>query len=81
MSSRVPAVLKEIASFLQRAKEVEQADPVIAYWCRCITLMAGKYYAAQVGIEKGTGHAEAQTFLLQLMDELEQVCCLSTNPA
>ncbi|WFD20132.1 hypothetical protein MCAP1_002376 [Malassezia caprae] len=66
MPSPVPPVLKEIAPFLQRAKEVEHADPVMAYWC--------KYYAAQLGIEKGTGHTEAQAFLLPLMDELEQVC-------
>ncbi|WFD27335.1 hypothetical protein MNAN1_002331 [Malassezia nana] len=61
----VPAVLKELASFLQRAKEVEHVDPVMTYWC--------KYYAAHIGITKGTGNAEAQTFLLSLMDELEQL--------
>jgi len=74
MPSCVPPVLKEIAPFLQRSKEVEHADPVMAYWCMFSGLTLGKYYAAQVGIEKGAGHAEAQAFLLQLMDELEQVC-------
>ena len=33
----------------------------------------GKYYAAQIGIEKSAGDAEAQSFLVQLMDELERV--------
>ena len=33
----------------------------------------GKYYAAQIGIEKSAGDAEAQSFLMQLMDELECV--------
>lgn len=33
----------------------------------------GKYYAAQIGIEKSAGGAEAQSFLMQLMDELERV--------
>ena len=33
----------------------------------------GKYYAAQIGIEKSAGDAEAQSFLMQLMDELERV--------
>ncbi|SHO78636.1 Uncharacterized protein MSYG_2983 [Malassezia sympodialis ATCC 42132] len=74
MLSSVPSVLTEIVPFLQRAKEVERVDPVIAYWC--------KYYAAQIGIEKGTGHAEAQAFLLQFMDELEQLKgTLSENEA
>ena len=33
----------------------------------------GKYYAAQIGIEKSAGDTEAQSFLMQLMDELEHV--------
>ena len=33
----------------------------------------GKYYAAQIGIEKSAGDTEAQSFLMQLRDELERV--------
>lgn len=30
----VPAELKTITPYLQRAEEVKATDPIIAYWCR-----------------------------------------------
>lgn len=29
----LPAALKDIAPYLQRANEVDKVDPVVAYWC------------------------------------------------
>jgi len=29
----LPAALKDIVPYLQRANEVEKVDPVVAYWC------------------------------------------------
>jgi len=32
-AAAVPADLKPIAAYLQRAREVKEQDPVMAYWC------------------------------------------------
>lgn len=32
-SSDVPAAIKDVAPYVQRAKEVERVDSVVAYWC------------------------------------------------
>ncbi|KAJ4485815.1 DUF605-domain-containing protein [Lentinula aciculospora] len=61
----VPPPLKSISPFLQRAAELHQKDPVIAYWCA--------YYAAQVGISLKAKDNASRTLLLQLLDVLENL--------
>ncbi|KIK70690.1 hypothetical protein GYMLUDRAFT_32731 [Collybiopsis luxurians FD-317 M1] len=60
-----PAPLKSIAPYLQRADELHQKEPIIAYWCA--------YYAAQVGISLKAKDTASRTLLLQLLDLLEKM--------
>lgn len=62
--SAVPQELKSIQSFLQRAREIETTDAIVAYYC--------KYYALQQAIALPDKSQEATQYLLGLMTELEQ---------
>ncbi|KAI0814797.1 Vta1 like-domain-containing protein [Irpex lacteus] len=59
----VPAELKPITPYLQRAEEVKATDPIIAYWCA--------YHAAQIGISLKVKEPNARTFLFNLLGTLE----------
>ncbi|KAF9270620.1 DUF605-domain-containing protein [Marasmius fiardii PR-910] len=62
----VPPALKAIAPYLQRADELYQKEPIIAYWCL--------YYATQTGIAaKVTRDLSARDFLSQLIGSLERL--------
>ncbi|KAF9074830.1 Vta1 like-domain-containing protein [Rhodocollybia butyracea] len=63
--SSVPPALKAITPYLQRADELHQKDPVIAYW--------SAYYAAQVGISLKAKDNASRTLLLNLLDVLEKL--------
>ncbi|KAI0095044.1 Vta1 like-domain-containing protein [Irpex rosettiformis] len=60
----VPAELKSVTPYLQRAEEVKSTDPIIAYWCA--------YHAAQIGISLKVKDNNARTFLFDLLDILEK---------
>ncbi|KAI8929796.1 Vta1 like-domain-containing protein [Entophlyctis helioformis] len=59
-----PEDLKFIGTYLQRAKELQTREPIVAYYCN--------YYAAKQAIEKGSTSKDSQMFLLSLLDALEQ---------
>ncbi|BGP31168.1 hypothetical protein JCM10296v2_002932 [Rhodotorula toruloides] len=61
----VPTELKPVSPYLARAHELAKAEPVISYWCT--------YYALQQGMSLRTKDAESQTFMLGLMDKLEEM--------
>ncbi|KAL0579437.1 hypothetical protein V5O48_002543 [Marasmius crinis-equi] len=62
----VPPLLKTIAPYLQRADELYQKEPIIAYWC--------VYYATQAGIAaKVTKDNASRDFLSQLIGTLERL--------
>lgn len=63
--SAVPAELKPITAFVQRAEELKASEPVVAYWCT--------YYAAQLGIAQGAKGAAARAFLGELLGTLENM--------
>lgn len=63
--STVPAVFKPIASYYKLASDNDTIDPVIGYWCRL--------YVCQKAMKIDSKSPEARTFLVALMDELEQV--------
>jgi vacuolar protein sorting-associated protein VTA1 len=62
---QVPAELKPIQPYLQRANEVKSRDPVMAYQCQL--------YAAHLSyvILENSKSAESEQFLLILLDDLE----------
>ncbi|KAJ1721085.1 hypothetical protein LPJ53_004354 [Coemansia erecta] len=57
----VPAELKHIQPYIQRAQEMSQIDPIVSYFC--------KYHAARISLTCTT--PAAQTYLTQLLDQLE----------
>ncbi|KAK7064094.1 Vta1 like-domain-containing protein [Favolaschia claudopus] len=61
----VPAPLKSIAPYLQRADELRIKEPVVAYWCM--------YYAAQVGIGLKAKDPPSRDFLFELLGNLEKL--------
>ncbi|KAH7104665.1 DUF605-domain-containing protein [Auriculariales sp. MPI-PUGE-AT-0066] len=63
--STVPPELKPIAPYIQRAKEIKHADPVMAYWCT--------YYAAKQGITLKVRSKDGRAYLVELMDTLEKM--------
>ncbi|KAG1813304.1 Vta1 like-domain-containing protein [Suillus subaureus] len=68
MSLGLPPVstgLKSIAPYLQRAEELVNQQPVVAYWCA--------YYAAQLGINLKAKDAASRTLLLNLLNALERL--------
>ncbi|KAF7307057.1 hypothetical protein MIND_00498800 [Mycena indigotica] len=60
-----PAALKTISPYLQRADELKEKEPIIAYWCT--------YYAAQVGIALKAKDATSRDFLFELLGNLEKM--------
>ncbi|EGG03939.1 uncharacterized protein MELLADRAFT_89755 [Melampsora larici-populina 98AG31] len=60
-----PLELKSIMPYLQRAREMEKVDPVITYWC--------SFHAAQTCMSVQPVEPESRTFLMKLLDYLEQV--------
>ncbi|KEP47726.1 DUF605 domain protein [Rhizoctonia solani 123E] len=60
--SQIPAELKPIAPFLQRADEMRTKDPIISFWC--------EYYAIKKGLSLKLGSG-GRPFLANLMDSLE----------
>lgn len=82
----IPAELKSITPYLQRAEEVKPTDPVISYWCTCfdglivgitslsfISMTTGAYHAAQLGISLKLKDSAARTFLFELLGLLERM--------
>ncbi|KAL4070632.1 DUF605-domain-containing protein [Scleroderma citrinum] len=68
MSLGLPPVsvgLKGIAPFLQRAEELVEREPIIAYWCA--------YYAAQLGISSKAKDSASRTLLFDLLTALERL--------
>lgn len=68
MSLGLPPVstgLKSVAPYLQRAEELVNKEPVVAYWCA--------YYAAQLGINLKAKDAASRTLLLNLLNALERL--------
>ncbi|KAK1232431.1 hypothetical protein PQX77_004461 [Marasmius sp. AFHP31] len=62
----VPPPLKVIGPYLQRAEELYQKEPVVAYWC--------VYYATQTGIAaKVTKDVASREFLSRLIGTLERL--------
>ncbi|KAH9814127.1 DUF605-domain-containing protein [Melampsora americana] len=59
-----PIELKSIIPYLQRAREMEKVDPVITYWC--------SFHAAQTCMSIQPVEPESRTFLMKLLDYLEQ---------
>ncbi|KAJ7597495.1 Vta1 like-domain-containing protein [Mycena floridula] len=55
--------LKSISPYLQRADELRQKEPIIAYW--------SAYHAAQVGISIKAKDTPSRTFLFELLGTLE----------
>ncbi|PIA15978.1 DUF605-domain-containing protein [Coemansia reversa NRRL 1564] len=63
MANSIPEELQHIQPYIQRSQELYKFDPVVSYFC--------KYYAARQAITQENASDSAQTFLLQLLDELE----------
>ncbi|KAH7886110.1 Vta1 like-domain-containing protein [Phlebopus sp. FC_14] len=84
MSLGLPPVsvgLKSITPYLQRAEELVDREPIIAYWCTCttsplskqLTQCLGAYYAAQVGISLKAKDPGSRTLLFDLLGALERL--------
>ncbi|KAF9535674.1 Vta1 like-domain-containing protein [Crepidotus variabilis] len=61
----VPAELKPVLPYLQRADELKKQDAIVSYWCA--------YYAAQVGIGIKARDTQARDVLFQLLGVLEKM--------
>ncbi|KAK7465403.1 hypothetical protein VKT23_005381 [Stygiomarasmius scandens] len=61
----VSPALKSIAPFLQRADELKDKEPIVAYWCL--------YYAAQNGIALKAKDNASRTLLLDILATLEKM--------
>ncbi|KAF8560045.1 DUF605-domain-containing protein [Imleria badia] len=61
----ISVTLKSIAPYLQRAEELVEPEPVVAYWCA--------YYAAQLGISLKAQDANSRKLLVNLLDALERL--------
>ncbi|KAJ1970216.1 hypothetical protein IWQ62_000043 [Dispira parvispora] len=59
----LPNELRFINQFLQRSRELATHEPIIAYYCQ--------FYAVKLALGKGSPSADAQGFLLQLVEDLE----------
>ncbi|KAI8826932.1 Vta1 like-domain-containing protein [Fimicolochytrium jonesii] len=64
MSGSPPEDLKYMTPYLQRAHELQAKEPVVAYYC--------KFYALKLAISKGGHSKEAQGYLGQMLEEVEQ---------
>jgi len=65
-ASNLPASMKPLVPFLKHSQQLEKADPIMSYYCKC--------YAAQLGIRIRSSNPDdsSKKFLLSLMDQLEQ---------
>ncbi|EJD04017.1 DUF605-domain-containing protein [Fomitiporia mediterranea MF3/22] len=61
----LPASLRSISSYIQRAEELRTKDPVMAYWCT--------YYAAQLGLDLKSHETGARDYLFALITFLEEM--------
>ncbi|TFY81605.1 hypothetical protein EWM64_g2404 [Hericium alpestre] len=61
----IPADLKPLTPFLQRADELKSQEPVISYWCI--------YHAAQIGISLRAPSPANRAFLSALLTALESL--------
>ncbi|KAJ2721860.1 hypothetical protein GGI07_003697 [Coemansia sp. Benny D115] len=59
-----PAELKHLQPYMQRAHEIAQIDPVVSYFC--------KYYAARLAITLPSPTSETQSYLTELLNQLEE---------
>lgn len=68
-TSDCPTSLNFLVPFLQRAAEMSEAQPVLAYYC--------KYYAVSLALKGGPNKfqrsPETDRFLAKLFDDLEAV--------
>ncbi|XP_069141119.1 vacuolar protein sorting-associated protein VTA1 homolog isoform X2 [Argopecten irradians] len=69
----LPAKLKALQHYLKTATEHDKRDPVVAYYCRL--------YAMQKGMEIDKKSSECRTFLVTLMDYMEQLKTSSPDEA
>ncbi|CDH49572.1 late endosome to vacuole transport-relatedprotein [Lichtheimia corymbifera JMRC:FSU:9682] len=60
----VPPDLKYIVPYIQRAQELAGREPIVSYYAQ--------YYAATLAISRGPKNKETNTYLSQLLDQLEQ---------
>ncbi|KIR40441.1 vacuolar protein sorting-associated protein VTA1 [Cryptococcus deuterogattii 99/473] len=67
----VPQGLKHIEQILKRAKELKQAEPIVAYWC--------SFSAAQKALNVQNRTKEDTLFLMSLIDALEQMKVIMGN--
>ncbi|MBW0551994.1 hypothetical protein O181_091709 [Austropuccinia psidii MF-1] len=58
-----PIELKSVNPYLQRAKEMDKVDPVIAYWCA--------FHAAQTSLSIRPVDNQSREFIMRLLDLLE----------
>jgi vacuolar protein sorting-associated protein VTA1 len=73
----LPPVLKPIQPFIQRANELEQKAPLVAFYCRTYAVQEGLPLISAGSKDK----AEAESFLIELMDQLESTKkSLNPNP-
>ncbi|KAG6837673.1 hypothetical protein H0H93_004949 [Arthromyces matolae] len=61
----IPTTLKSIIPFIQRANELRDQDPVMAYWCA--------YHAAQLGISLKAKDETSRDVLASLLSYLERL--------
>ncbi|OMJ12732.1 Protein-like protein [Smittium culicis] len=61
---QVPAGLKSIAPYILRAKEVALVEPLISYYCL--------FYAVKTGLGLNFNDPDSQTYLSNLLDNLEK---------
>lgn len=61
---QVPDELSSITPFLSRATELKTREPIISYYC--------SFYAAQLAISVASKSSQCQSFLMNLLDELEK---------
>ncbi|KAG8864949.1 hypothetical protein FRB96_003537 [Tulasnella sp. 330] len=61
----LPAELKPLAPFLQRAQELKVKDSTMSYWCT--------YYAVQQGVHLKPRDKQSRNYLMKLMAPLEAI--------
>ncbi|TDL28545.1 DUF605-domain-containing protein [Rickenella mellea] len=61
----LPSDLKPLSAFVQRADELRNKEPIMAYWCL--------YYAAQTGLDLKSQQPGAREYLFNLITYLEDL--------
>ncbi|KAJ1982055.1 hypothetical protein H4R35_000448 [Dimargaris xerosporica] len=70
----IPADLRFVGPYLQRARELAAHEPIIAYYCQ--------FYAVKLALARGSQAPETQAFLLGLVEDLEgKKAALGQEPA